>query len=135
LIAAPAVEADSIPTFSGRSVLAAREYANPYHLGYYREIRQRLADLVEAYYAPSLDLLLLFADRYGVDYFVVQRAAFSRQQFDLAWTEQFEPFHSRVSDKLQRGNSFALESAARQCGVVSDREITLVPTSCLRAVR
>jgi hypothetical protein len=135
LIAAPAVEADSIPSFTGRSVLAAREHANPYDLGYYREVRQRLADLVEAYYAPSTDGLLRFADRYGVDYFVVKRAAFNRQQFGLAWTEQFEPFQSRVSDKLRGGNSFALEAAARQCGVAVDGEITLVATSCLRAAR
>jgi hypothetical protein len=135
LIAAPAVEADSIPSFTGRSVLAAREHANPYHLGYYGEIRQRLADLVEAYYAPSLGPLLQFADRYGVDYFVVKRAAFNRQQSGLAWTEQFEPFQSRVSEKLRRGNSFALEAAARQCGVAADGNITLVPTSCLRAAR
>ncbi len=135
LIAAPAVEADSIPAFAGRSVVAAREHANPYHLGYYRELRQRLDDLIEAYYAPSREQVLTFADRYGVDYFVVKRAAFNRESYEDAWTDQFEPFHSRIDDKLKRPGEFALQQAARRCAILSDGEVSLISTSCLRAGR
>ena len=45
MIASLSLEADNLPTFAQRSVLVSREYAIPYHMGFYRPFRQRVIDL------------------------------------------------------------------------------------------
>jgi len=50
----PVRRADNLPTFFS-SILVGREYAIPYHLGYYRQFRQRMLALIRAQY--SLDLV------------------------------------------------------------------------------
>ncbi len=54
LVASIAEESNNLPTFSQRSILVGREYAIPYHLGYYNQFRQRIIDLLPAHYIPNL---------------------------------------------------------------------------------
>ena len=54
MIASLAGEADNLPTFSQRSILAAREYAIPWHFGYYSKFRQRTTELIQAHYSQNL---------------------------------------------------------------------------------
>jgi hypothetical protein len=135
LVAAAAVEADSIPTFAGRRVLTSREYALPYHLGYYRQMRQRTEDLIEAYYAESPRAVLDLIDRYGVDVIVVNRAAFNPATLERAWTNQFEPYNSMILEKLGGSQRFILLDLARRCAVVDSGAVAIVPATCVEALR
>ncbi len=133
LVAAAAVEADSVPAFTGRRVLVAREYALAYQLGYYAEIRRRIQDLIDAYYADSPRRLVDFVARYGVDVVLVNRAAFDPTTFTDAWTAEFEPFTSTISSRLRRSGRFALLELAHQCAAVDDGRVAAVTADCLRA--
>ena len=131
LVAGVPTEADSVPALAGRRVHVAREYALPYHLGYYGQVRRRIVDLIEGYYAESPRRAADFAARYGVHLFLVNRAAFDRGTFADAWAGEFEPFTSAISLKLKRQNRFALLELARRCAVVDDGAVAVVPTACL----
>lgn len=137
LVAGAPTEADSVPAFAERRVLVAREYALPYQMGYYGELQRRTRDLIEAYYAESPRRVAEIADHYGVDLFLVNRAAFDRGTFADAWAGEFEPFTSQIEGEIEgrprRGGRFALLELARRCAVVDDGEVAVVPAMCLRS--
>ena len=56
LIASLSEEANHIPTFSQRSVLFAWEYAIPYHLSYYSQIKQRATEFIWAQYLSLIHI-------------------------------------------------------------------------------
>ncbi|MEM6452781.1 MAG: hypothetical protein AAF703_20995 [Cyanobacteria bacterium P01_D01_bin.105] len=62
---------DDIPAFSQRSVLVGREFALPYHVNFYGEMRRRMRDLVTAQYSPDLSEVKAFIDSYGVDVWIL----------------------------------------------------------------
>ena len=135
LVAGAPGDLDSVPTFAQRRVLASHESALAFHQGYYGEIRRRINDLIEAYYAESPDEVAQFARRYGVGVFLVNRTAFGQRTFPFAWTGlsngRWEPYTSAVSRKLQSSDHFALQSVIRPCAAVEDRELVAIPTECL----
>ena len=77
LIASPAAEINNLPTFTQRSILEGREYAIPYHLGYYNEFRQRVIDLTQAQYSDNLDDVKVLIQKYGVDLWPLESGIFS----------------------------------------------------------
>lgn len=135
LVVGVPTEADSVPAFAARRVLANREYALPYHVGYAREVDRRLRDQIAAYYADAPGPLLDLASRYGVTVFLVNRAAFDPATVGDAWAGSFEPYGSLVRERVDRGRRFALLDAVRRCGVVTERDVTAVPVACLAARR
>ncbi len=66
MVASLTKAADNIPTFAGRSVMVAREYAIPYYFGYYQFLRQRAIALLEAQYSSDPQLVQHFIQTYGV---------------------------------------------------------------------
>lgn len=132
LVAGTPNDVDFVPSFAGRSILVGREYLLPYHLGYYAELRQRTEALIEAYYAESPAQVAEFADRYGVDLFLVNRFAYDRQKFTDAWGSGFEPYLSAIRPKLEGRRRYALLEATRRCAAVDEGAVAVVPTSCLR---
>ncbi|NJL09593.1 MAG: hypothetical protein HC908_03510 [Calothrix sp. SM1_7_51] len=69
-------EADNLPTFSKRATLIAREYALPFHLGYYSQIRQRAIDLIQAQYSQDLNLVKKIIQKYGIDFWLLESGTF-----------------------------------------------------------
>lgn len=135
LVAAIPTAADPLPAMTGRRVLVAREYALAYHLGYYREVRQRIEDLIEAYYDESPRRLARLSERYGVGLVLVDRAAFEWLSFRRVWNRDFEPFTSVVAARLTRPRRYALQDLVRRCAVVDDGRFALIPASCLGGAR
>jgi hypothetical protein len=136
LIAGVPIDTDSLPAFARRSVLTSREFSVPLHLGYYRELRQRTFDLIEAYYAATPAGITPFVDRYGVDLLLVNRLAYNPSTARHVWTGsygQWPPYVAQVTRRLQRGSTFALLELATTCAAFDDRETAVVPAACLRA--
>lgn len=131
LVAGAPADVDSIPAFAGRSVLASREHALPFHLGYYGEMRQRLEALIEAYYAESPTQVADFTARYDVDVLLVNRAAFRQETFEWIWARPWQPFVSIVSHRLDGTKRFALLDLAESCAAVDDGQVALIPSACL----
>jgi len=135
LIAGVPLDADSVPALTGRPVLVNREYALPYHEGFYRVVQQRTLDLIDAYYADSPGRVDELARKYGVQIFLVDRQAFDLERAADAWAGSFDPYTTLVLDRLRRGGRFALLDAVRRCSVVSQGDVAVVPASCFKPLR
>jgi hypothetical protein len=89
LIATLSPEANHLPAFALRPVLMSG-VANPYHLGHYRPLQAKAEALLRAHYTPDPAELAEFLARYGVDFLVVDRQAFSPSYLaQHLWTRQF----------------------------------------------
>lgn len=132
LIASISPEADNLPTFARRSILVGREYAIPYHLGYYRRFRQRLSDLIRAQYTSESGDLRRFLQEYNIDFWLLDRAAFDSEYVrHHPWLDQYPQARDKVLEQLQYGNSPALARVLEPCAAFrSDRSIVL-PTTCI----
>jgi hypothetical protein len=121
MIASLTQEANNLPTFAKRSILTGREYALPYHKGYYKELRQRTVDLIAAQYG-DLARLQAFIQQYGVDFFVVEQESFKPDYLTDDWLRQYEPFASQAVAQLEGGRKPALARLRNRCSVLkSDR--------------
>jgi len=126
VIATLSQEADMIPTFAQRSVLAGAETASPFHQGYYRQIRERGQDLVHAEYSSSLEDVRAFIRKYHVDLWIIDRRDF--QPGYLSRTFWFKDIAdtAAIEESLKRGEQPALMKLVPVCNVyTSPRNVVL----------
>lgn len=69
---------DNVLTFGRREVLASYELAHPWSKGLWERMRPRLEDMLGAYYARDAATVRAFAEKWRVDYMVVDTRHFSR---------------------------------------------------------
>ena len=132
LIASLAEEANNLPTFSKRSVLVGREYANPYHVGYYRQISQRATDLIRAQYSQDLSEVRHFIRTYGVDFFLLDRAAFTPEYMAThRWANYFQPTAAETLAKLEQGTIPALSGFREHCSVLETGSLIVLQAKCI----
>lgn len=132
LIASLSEEINSVPTFSKRSILVGREYVLPYHMGYYREMRQRAIDLLTAQYSSDLQIVKNFIQKYGIDFFVLDRDAFEVDYIDDSdWLEQFETVANEAIDRLERGEHLILQRSMRRCAALRLRQLVVLKANCV----
>lgn len=136
VIASLAVESDNIPIFALRTTLVAQEYGNPYHVGYYREFRERATNLVRAQYSPSSAEVKQFIDQYQIDFWLVETNAFSPEYLEGdRWRRQYEPAVGEAVAAMQRGEVPFLQQVGDRCTVASDPRFVLVSSECLVSQR
>jgi hypothetical protein len=130
LVASLEWEADNLPTFAQRSVLATPEYAIPYHLGYYRLFRQRVLDTIRAQYSPNLPVLQQVIQTYGVDYWLVHQNAFTPDFLQNMWIRQYPQAVAAAQADLQQGQP-ALQRHLALCTIWQGQGLHLVASQCL----
>jgi len=136
LIASLAEEIDNVPAFSKRSILVSKEYALPFHLGYYNQIRQRAIDLINAQYSPSLSSLQGFIRKYNIDFFLVDRNAFQPEAILnnpglKNWLMQFQPATNEAIARLQRQEKLAIVPLIKPCTVLKANNLVVLKAQCL----
>lgn len=134
LIATLADEASNIPTFAKRSLLVGREYALPFHLGYYNQIRQRTIDLLDAQYSQDLAETQQFIQKYGVDFWVLHRDTFKPEYLTTApksWLRSFQPAFTKALTGLEKGKVPALSKLTRKCRVLKTPQLIVLKADCL----
>lgn len=131
LLASIAEEANNIPSFSGRSILVGREYAIPYHAGYYRQFRERVLELIEAQYSQDLAPAQQLIQKYKVDFWLLDNSAF-RPEYITAnrWRRQYQVAID-ASNRLQQGAVSALSRVAEQCSVFNQEGFIILPSECI----
>lgn len=134
LIASLDREADNLPSFAERPVLVAREYAIPFHAGYYDRFRRRAVALVQAQYTDDPTLLQAFNRRFQVDYWLVRDDAFTPEYLDGDWRRTLEPATARAQTALEAGRRPILERARRSCTVLKDEDLALLDAACIDEV-
>jgi hypothetical protein len=132
LIASLEDEANNLPTFSRRSVLVGSEYAIPYHVGYYRQLSQRIHDLIRAQYSPNLADVRIFIHKYGVDFWLLERKALTPKNLaQNRWLNQYQPTTTQALANLQQGKTPAILSAMERCAVFETPRLVLLQADCI----
>ncbi|HIK28817.1 MAG: hypothetical protein N3E45_12540 [Oscillatoriaceae bacterium SKW80] len=131
LIASLSPEANNIPSFAQRAILVGKEYALPYHVGYYQEIRQRALALIRAQYSPDLAAAKQLIKKYGIDFWLVERAAFITKYLDNNWLRQYQPATAEALANLQQGKLPALAKVLSSCKVLETENLVLLKASCI----
>jgi len=136
LVASVIEEVNNVPIFARRSILIGGEgYPVPYHLEYYRQIKKRTIDLIQAYYTTDLPVLKSFINNYGIDFFLVRGGVFTpefiKESEPSDWLQQYQPITQRMLTSLQNGETPILALTQQQCSVLTDRNIQVIPTDCI----
>jgi hypothetical protein len=132
LIATLAEEGDNLPIFAQRSVLMAKEYALPFHLAYYSQIRQRSLDLIQAQYTDNIQVIQQFIKKYQIDFWLVEKASFQPEYLiNKTWLKSFQPQFDLALTNLHQNKLLPLTKLMNTCGVFEDDNITLLSGECL----
>ncbi|MBE9129145.1 MULTISPECIES: hypothetical protein [unclassified Coleofasciculus] len=131
IIASLDEEANNLPTFAQRSVLVSEMYAIPYHVGYYRKIRERTVDLIRAQYSGDLTEVQRFIQTYGVDFWLLNRAAFTPDYISGSnWLMQFSEAAESIKE-LEEGTTPALSTLVERCSVFETDTLVVLAAKCL----
>jgi len=132
LIASLSDAANNIPTFSGRKILVSREYGISYHQAYVQEFRQRATNLIAAQYTPDLTTVQNFIRKYGVDFWLLDRNAFTPEYLaENTWLQQYQPVAGEAVATLQGGVTPALASLQAGCTILNAGDYTIMAADCI----
>lgn len=131
LIASVSEEVNFLPTFAQRSILLGREYAIPYQVGYYSQFRQRTLDLISAQYSSDLGDVKNFIQKYGIDFWMVNRGAFIPEYVEEnSWLMQYESAQNAVTF-LRLGYIPALATVVESCTVFENESLLVLDANCI----
>ncbi len=131
LVASISKESANLPTFAQRSTLVAEEYSLPYHLGYYNQFTERAIDLIQAQYTPNPEEIKNFLQKYGVDFWLVDKTAFDpRYVADKELISQYD-LAELIIYQLKQNMIPALSVTVEKCTLLTSNKFYLLPTSCI----
>jgi hypothetical protein len=132
LTASLAHEASNLPSFTQRSVLVAPEFAIAYELGYYNQFRSLAIDLIDAQYSENLETIKTFINKYGVDFWLLERDSFSPDYIRRnSWLNPFQPATEEALQKLEQGSVPVLTNLKEQCTVFENEKLLLLEAKCI----
>jgi hypothetical protein len=131
LIATLSGEADNLSVFAQRSVLVSPKYAIPYHPAYYHQIRQRAIDLLHAQYSFDETEVQAFLQKYGVDFWLVERTAFTPAYLESRWLKLFEPANAEARTHLNTASTPVLAQAMERCKVFETENFVVLQATCI----
>ncbi|MCT7996790.1 hypothetical protein [Laspinema olomoucense] len=132
LIASLSGEANNLPTFSHRSILVGREYAIPYHQGYYREFSQRMRDVIRAQYSGDKTVVQGVIEQYGIDFWLIEQSAFEPGYFARnRWLQQYQPQADEAIASLEAGTVPFVAEAIARCMVFNTGDLWVVQSQCM----
>ncbi|WP_226592071.1 hypothetical protein [Microseira wollei] len=131
-IASIAKEANNLPSFAHRSILVGGQgYALPYHKKYYAQIQQRTLDMINAQYSIDLKEVQRFIQTYGVDLWLLDRAAFTLYYVENnSWMEEFQA-KQPIVEKIKQGTVPALSTLLEKCSVFDTETFAVLQASCI----
>ena len=130
-IASLSAEANNLPSFAQRSIIAGSEYAIPYHWGYYGAFRERAIAMLEAQYSPNLDAVQSFIRQQNVDYWLLDDQSFNAEVIEGdRWLKAFQPQQLAAVSQLRTGSS-ALQQAQQSCLIFETQNLRLLDAKCL----
>ncbi|BAU66854.1 hypothetical protein STA3757_42600 [Stanieria sp. NIES-3757] len=133
LITTLSSEADFVPTFAKRKVLVSQEYAIPYHLDYYQQIRQRVKDLIKAQYSQDLTEIQNFINQYQINFWLIDRNAFQVEYLNNnLWLKQFQPEFNNAISIVKQEQGLVLAKLGNECNIFPNSEFKILPASCIK---
>jgi hypothetical protein len=134
IIASLTSESDNLLSFTGRSVLVSREYAIPFHRGYYDQFRQRIIDTIQAQYTPDLNLLKSYHQKYKITFWLLENNSFTSEYLtENKWLQQFQPVTKFAEETLSNGQISALKMAQEKCTIFTTESYTVLDSKCIES--
>lgn len=131
LIASLSSKVDNLPVFAQRSILFGWQYANPFHVGYYNQIRQRANDLIRAQYSQNMEEVQNFIRTYGINFLMLDTSAYTPEYFSTnRWFRQWKPTAKNVLAKLEQGVTPALANI-KGCTVFQTKSSVVMDADCI----
>ena len=135
LIATLGEEADFIPTLAKRSVLVSKEYALPYHYGYYEQINQRVRDLITAQYSTDLGTVRQFIDKYQINFLLISKNTFTINYLkNNPWLMQFQPEVSRAIEMMTKKEKPITAQLSNRCQIFTDQNSVALEAKCITSL-
>ncbi len=132
VIASLSEEADFIPSFTARSVLVAREYAIPYHQGYYGQFRQRIQDLITAQYSVNSKPVRDFISKYNISLWLLDNNTFKIEYINSnQWLMQFRSATKEAIDTLRTNQQPFLQKERDRCTVFKQQNLYVLSAKCI----
>ncbi|MDR9404032.1 MAG: hypothetical protein RI580_11390 [Halothece sp. Uz-M2-17] len=131
LIASLTPQAHYLPTFAQRPILIGEEYAIPYHLGYYREFRERAIALITAQYTPDPAILKQFIQNYEIDFFLLEENSFTRDYLERDWLQQYPEATATAITNFEQEKMPILHQYQKNCHVFHDERFIVLSASCI----
>lgn len=135
MTASLSTDGNNIPAFTQRPILVGEEFAFAYHPYYYQEIKQRAIDLIEAQYSTKAAILLSFIDKYGVDFILLDKTAFTPEYLTTKnWLvySSWQNITNQAINNLKSQKYFVLPPLIKKCSVISSSKVDLLDTKCLK---
>ncbi|HLO48385.1 MAG TPA: hypothetical protein VK211_08200 [Kamptonema sp.] len=131
LVASLSEEANFLPTFSLRSILIGREYGIPYHIGYYRQYRQRTIELIGAQYSPDIAVVKNLINKYGIDFWMLEKNALTLDYVErYDWLKNFDSIPEVVAN-IKQGKTPILTQYMERCAVFQNESLVVLKASCI----
>ena len=131
LVASVAEEVNNLPSFSRRSILVGREYAIPYHLGYYYQFRQRMLDLVRAQYSPELTEVKEFIEKYNITLILLESGALTPNYLiKERWIRELQTAKEAL-DNMKKGKVPILTSFLESCQAFETQGLIVIQADCI----
>jgi hypothetical protein len=126
------IDGSNLPLLSQRSTLTAQEYAIPFHLGYYREMRSRTEALLQAQYSLDLAPAQQLIRKYHIDYWLLDRNAYD-PNYLLAyrWMNLFKPQVQKIVTRLRAGKRGAIATQTQTCLAATFGNTDVLDAHCL----
>lgn len=132
LIASLSEESNNIPTFAQRAVLTSREYALPFHQGYYQQIYQRSSELIQAQYSQSLVLARQLIQKYKITFWLLEKHSFTPEYLtEKSWLRSFQPAFTDSLTNLKQGIEPALAKVVERCSAFETENLVLLAAGCI----
>lgn len=132
IIASLADEVNNLPAFTKRSILVGREYAIPYHWGYYSQFRQRVIDLIQAQYSSDLEKVNNFVKTYKVNFLLLDKKAFTPTYFEEnRWIQQYQPYATEAKQQLEQGEIPIVAKTLKRCSTFEVNNLIVLEAQCI----
>lgn len=132
VIASLAKEADNLPTFTKRSTLVSREYAIPYHLGYYKPFSIKVKDLITAQYSNNLQTVQQFIRKYNISYWLVEEDSFTPEYvIKNSWFKQYRSEYNDAIANLKNNQIPTIAAYQNTCQAFATANFRVIEAQCL----
>lgn len=133
VIASLSEEANQLPSFAERSILVGGEgYLLAYHLKYFEELSQRTRELIQAQYSPDLTIAKQLIQKYGVNFWLIERSSFEPKYLqENALLQQFPEMLQSIQTEVRSGTPAALSQVMQSCTATRIKRFRILDAACI----
>lgn len=132
VIASLVKETDNLPTFSKRSILVSREYAIPYHLGYYKPFSEKARNLITAQYSNNLQTVRQFIRKYNISYWLIETDSFTAEYvLKNRLLKQYRTESESAIASIKKEQTSIIAANKDTCQAFTTAQFTVINARCL----